>query len=290
MAQQYRFTSKIDGEEVIITANSISEARQQMRMRDAQKTGSRAGTLDPNTLRLQQRSADTRLTGMQEERERAARLAGLGQQFTALNEMEPGTGPGAISTLPIVGGLFRNAPTQQMAQINAEITPTMRQPGSGAVSDFDARMFQMATMNIDKSPAVNAAIARGYQNLAARNAERASAAESWVVDPRNSGTLIGFDDVWRRYSQDVPIFDPRSNPMAPSVNQNAMSFADWMQRTGGGRRSMNPTRSPGRGATPGLTTRVFEPPPMPGRRGPVRTQRQQELDEILSRYPATRVD
>jgi hypothetical protein len=227
MANEYIFTSRLDGERVTITAKTPEEARQQMRMRDAQKQNSPAGGLPPYALRLQQKGAEQRLTDLTAGAANDQRLAGQAQTFMRANELEEGTGPNSIgSMIPFL----RNEPSQRMQSIAAEITPTMRQPGSGATSDFDAKMFQEATLGLDKSPEVNRSIGMGYVARAQRMQDRANAAEAWIADPRNLGTLMGFDAAWSKYANDNPIFDPQSRSLNPQLNPAAMSFADYMAR------------------------------------------------------------
>lgn len=225
MATQFRFTSRVDGQEVIITARTPEEARQQMRLRDARLQGSPAANLDPYALRLQQKGAEQRASELTTNAAAEQRLAGQAQSFMRANEMETGTGPGSIGSMV---PFLRNAPSQQMQAIASELTPSLRQPGSGATSDFDARMFQDATLGLNKSPEVNRIIGMGYVARAKRMQERANAAEAWLADPKNLGTLVGFDAAWSKYSNDVPIFDPTSSATNPRLNSKQINFSDYV--------------------------------------------------------------
>jgi len=164
-----------------------------------------------------------RVTQYQSVADRDAATAQRLQRFRSLNTQEPGTGPGSYGTWAPLG-IGRNSQTQEMMSIASDLTPEQREPGSGATSDFDARMFQQALPGIDKAPEVNEAITQAYQRRSVMTAQRAEEARAWL---ELNGTLNGFDRAWRQYVEANPIFDP-SSADAPQINERWMSIDEWM--------------------------------------------------------------
>lgn len=135
---------------------------------------------------------------------------------------------------PIIGGPIRaiagmtDSEIRTMQSIADRITPTMRQPGSGATSDFDARMFQSATVGVDKPAATNLEIIRGAQAAQRNLVERLAFFESYAT--ANRGSLRGADEAWERYLNANPIFDEKkSKEGAPVLNANRKSWREYFR-------------------------------------------------------------
>lgn len=139
---------------------------------------------------------------------------------------------GGIYGVPGIGGLARSIGgvfDPQVSEMNAiadKITPTMRQPGSGATSDFDARMFQSATVGVGKPKEANAAIIRAAQAAQKLQEEALSFKEAYAT--ANGGSLRGADEQWRRYLEANPIFDPES-PDKPKLNTKRVSYQQFFR-------------------------------------------------------------
>jgi hypothetical protein len=163
------------------------------------------------------KQADKKLTEADEGVSAATAMARDAQRFLQLQGNVTMQGPVA-GRVPA----FSDA-AQEMDAITARITPQMRQPGSGATSDFDAKMFQMATVGRTKNTAANESIANGII-ANARNAEaRAQFMRDYVTV---NGHLDGADREWRRYMNANPIFDPAS-PNTPKLNESRRSYQDF---------------------------------------------------------------
>jgi hypothetical protein len=163
------------------------------------------------------KQADKKLTEAEEGVSAATAMARDAQRFLQLQGNVTMQGPVA-GRVPA----FSDA-AQEMDAITARITPQMRQPGSGATSDFDAKMFQMATVGRTKNPATNEAIATGII-ANARNAEdRAQFMRDYVTV---NGHLDGADREWKRYLNANPIFDPAS-PNTPKINESRRSYQEF---------------------------------------------------------------
>jgi hypothetical protein len=152
-------------------------------------------------------------------------------RFSALNaqtETNP-TNPQAIG----IGSWrpFADENTQQMVQVISQLTPQQRVPGSGATSDFDARMFTDALPGINRSRVANEAIIGAYRARGQLSRERAEFAADWLDQ---EGNLRQFDAEWRRYVEANPIFDRQSTPDNPILNTRRQDFATWYaQRSSG---------------------------------------------------------
>ena len=163
------------------------------------------------------KQADKKLTEADEGVSAATEMARHAQRFLQLQGNVTMQGPVA-GRVPA----FSDA-AEEMDAITARITPQMRQPGSGATSDFDAKMFQTATVGRTKNQATNEAIATGII-ANARNAEaRAQFMRDYVTV---NGHLDGADREWRRYMNANPIFDPAS-PNAPKINESRRSYQEF---------------------------------------------------------------
>jgi hypothetical protein len=152
-------------------------------------------------------------------------------RFSALNaqtDTSP-TNPQAIG----IGSWrpFADDETQQMVQVISQLTPQQRVPGSGATSDFDARMFTDALPGINRSREANEAIIGAYRARGQLSRERAEFAADWLD---REGNLRQFDAEWRRYVEANPIFDRQSTPDNPILNTRRQDFATWYaQRSSG---------------------------------------------------------
>jgi len=123
------------------------------------------------------------------------------KRFAQLNEEAKnnliGTGPIADYVPTFSEGL------QEMDSIASELVPQMRTPGSGSTSDFDARMFQKATVGTSKDYEVNKNIADAYILSKQSQIDKADFLEAYLSA---NGHLRGADAAWKKYTNDNPIF------------------------------------------------------------------------------------
>lgn len=177
------------------------------------------------------------------------------QRFQYLNSQ---TDTGGVTGSPI-GGAIRSlydSNIKEMNSIRDRITPSLRQPGSGATSDFDARMFQGGTVGVDKPREVNdniatATIAAG-QNLIAK----AQFEQTYFDSYQHTS---GMEAAWQKYLNDNPIFDPKAPKGSYQLNQNRL---DWQTYFRNGMKAPEPGRAqaPMSGGEGGSSV----PPPPPG--------------------------
>ena len=117
-----------------------------------------------------------------------------------LLEADTETGPITNLTRPIrsLGKQLGFLNDQQIADLNNQevltaafnfIIPRMRVVGSGATSDFEARLFTSATANMGNTPQANKALVKSMQALVERRAKILEAMETYADQNKD---LIGF--------------------------------------------------------------------------------------------------
>ena len=133
-------------------------------------------------------------------------VAGESDLITRLNIadrlLESGTETGPITnlTMPIrnLGRQLGFLNDEQIRDLNNQqvltaafnyIIPRMRVVGSGATSDFEARLFTSATANMANTPEANKALVKSMQALVERRADILKAMETYAKD---NNSLIGF--------------------------------------------------------------------------------------------------
>lgn len=148
------------------------------------------------------------------------------QRFKTLNEKTP---TGGINALPGAGALRGafDGDFAEMRSISNRIVPKMREPGSGATSDFDAKMFQSATIGPDKPLATNRAIADAMIARAQQSADKLDFDRAYAD---LNGHLRGADRAWKQYVDANPIFDPASERQGRlALNQGRVPYQDYFR-------------------------------------------------------------
>ena len=198
--------------------------------------------------REQAKATEKQLTEMRDQSAEArSSMAPLNRFGQLLDGGQTTGGAYAIPGVPAVAGMF-SPDVREMRSLADQIAPTMRQSGSGATSDFDARMFQSATVGVDKDPTTNRNIIAGRKAVAQLAQEKLAFMEAYATT--NSGTLRGADEHWQRYLNANPIFDPMK-PTKPTINERRRPWADFFR---GGGQAPAPNAPPGAGAI-----RVYNP-------------------------------
>jgi hypothetical protein len=93
----------------------------------------------------------------------------------------------------------------ELEAITARLAPGMREPGSGATSDYDGKQFERATVGVDKKRTTNENIAKGIIARAQQSQDYAEFRNTYL---EQNGTLSGADRYWRQYANSNPIFRP----------------------------------------------------------------------------------
>lgn len=146
-------------------------------------------------------------------------LAQKAQTFKQLNQSNL-TGPGTGLL-----GLRRFDPGYVAMDAAAKfVVPKMREKGSGSTSNFDAQMFEKATIGVDKPKEANDAIADAIIAQADRERQKATYLETYLNTHRH---LAGAEQAWTRYLTANPIFNPQSTTEMPQLNPAAQSWQDY---------------------------------------------------------------
>jgi hypothetical protein len=151
----------------------------------------------------------------------AARAASMAQDMDRFLELQ-GT-DGLTMQGPIAGRVLPlSDAAQEMDSITERITPKMREPGSGPMSDSDVRMFRISTVGRTKDAPVNKAIADGVKANAQIQQDRAQFMRDYLSV---NGHLDGADRQWKRYLEANPIFD--RNSRAPKLNPTRVPYQQF---------------------------------------------------------------
>ena len=116
---------------------------------------------------------------------------------------------GGMYGAPLIGGLISSVSSAtdpviaEMNSITAKLVPTMREPGSGSSSDSDMRMFERATLGLDKPTAANKAIAAGMKTAAQNMIDYGLFKQLWY---QKNGVLLGAAEAWQQYLDNNTIF------------------------------------------------------------------------------------
>ena len=161
-------------------------------------------------------------------------------RFTQLSDQvnAPGdwsTGTGGLAGFPGIRQLQSALDSRfsEMEAITARLVPKLREPGSGATSDFDASMFQRGTVGVEKPGQSNKAISVGMKAAAQNLIDKAGFEEAYFKARK---TLVGSQEAWQEYLEANPIFDP-SSQLEPRLNKGRVN---WKQHFGVSGQSQQP--------------------------------------------------
>ena len=161
--------------------------------------------------------ADKKLNEMDDAASTARNMARDMQRFLQLQKEVSMQGPIAGRVMAL------SSEAQEMDAITDKITPQMRQPGSGATSDFDAKMFRNSTVGRTKNEAANEAIGQAVILQTQNTSDRAQFMRDYLTV---NGHLDGADRQWARYLNANPIFDPKS-PQVPRLNAARVPYQQF---------------------------------------------------------------
>jgi len=163
-------------------------------------------------------------------------------RFIRLNRENPRTGPlwGWTPSL--------NNAAQEMDGISADAARDERQPGEGAVSDFDAKQFKLIVPSTSRTPEVNAKIIEARQAANNMVIQRAQ----YLRDYQTAyGHLHGAESAWKQYANDNPIY---SREKEGELNPNRVDYRTYFSK---GRTAPNPAQPGGAPAATGSGYKVI---------------------------------
>ncbi|CAB4139851.1 hypothetical protein UFOVP353_57 [uncultured Caudovirales phage] len=134
-------------------------------------------------------------------------------------------GTGGLLAVPgaAYAASFVDPQVAEMRKITDRLTPQQRAPGSGATSDFDARMFQNSLFGVNAPKETNQAVIAAMQ---AKSQDELNF-QSFLSDFLDAnGHLNGADAAWQNYVSENPIFDPTS-PNVPKINPARKTYQEF---------------------------------------------------------------
>ena len=154
----------------------------------------------------------------------ARRFAQLSSQVNAKGDWSTGTG--ALAGFPgfrqIQGAL--DSRFSEMEAISAQLIPKLREPGSGATSDFDARMFARGTVGVEKPGPANRALSLGLVAASQNVIDKARFEEAYFKARK---TLVGAQEAWQGYLEENPIFDTSSSDADLKLNKSRVGWKQY---------------------------------------------------------------
>jgi len=142
------------------------------------------------------------LAKMDEASQQAQSLRADANRFRALNERVPTGGIGGMPGIRDVRAML-DPRVGEMKAIVEKMTPSMREAGSGAMSDRDVEMYRASVVGLDKLGPTNSALAKVIDAGARRTGDYAAFKNEWA---RRYNTLVGSDEAWLQYAEDNPLF------------------------------------------------------------------------------------
>lgn len=116
---------------------------------------------------------------------------------------------GGIYGVPVVGAVagWADPEIRRMEALSAEQARSKRQPGEGAVSDFDAKMFERMVPSKGLPTETNEMIIRAQRAAADQALQQRQMAE-WYRS--TYGSMTGFQEAWDNYAVSNPVWDERA--------------------------------------------------------------------------------
>lgn len=178
-----------------------------------------------NLLLANQKAAEKRFAELQESEDSARQQAQQYKRFLDLNDRVETGGKFAIPGAQSIGSAL-DSDVSEMSSITAKIAPTLRAPGSGAVSDFDAKQFLRGTVGLDKPREANRAIATAGLAASQLTIDRGQFERAYFDANK---TLSGADRAWQSYLNANPIFDPSAKEGELRLNSNRKGWRDFFK-------------------------------------------------------------
>jgi hypothetical protein len=149
------------------------------------------------------------------------------KRFLQINEANQGnTGPAAQYAYAL------SNPNTEMTKIANFIAPSLRNPGSGATSNFDAKQFLKSTVSTGNDFAVNRNIGLAYIKAKENQRDYLDFRREYL---EQNGTLEGSARQWKNYLEANSIFKEPKGKGAKDVanvqlNPDRMYYRDWFRQ------------------------------------------------------------
>lgn len=145
-------------------------------------------------------------------------------RFLFLNENNSTGGRYRIPGAKAIGSAI-SEDVSEMSGISDRLTPLMRQGLPGAASDRDVAMFRGGTVGLEKQPEANKNIALGLKAAHQNKLDKANFLANYVTQ---RGYSRNAEAEWRKYLNANPIFDHNAPKGSYALNQNRISYDEWV--------------------------------------------------------------
>lgn len=146
----------------------------------------------------------------------ARRLDNIVGQASAFGERNRRTGTGGVAAMPWAQGVL-SAFSEDMANmrsISNTLTPRMREPGSGSMSDRDVIIFQSSVPNPAMPGNTNRDIRKRFEAAQKRANDYVSFLQEYQAQYGN-GALREARRLWQNYASAERIYDDQGNVRTP---------------------------------------------------------------------------
>lgn len=163
---------------------------------------------------------------LEKKKEALDTLSANAQDVQRLLDLNEKVKDDTVSTGKIRGAAksYFDADFAEIDSIASKLAPKMREPGSGASSDLDVRMFRMANPGVDKPYETNKNIGTAYLQNIKLQQDKVDFMENYLAA---NGHLRGAQAEWRKYVNANPIFDPASKGEDYRLNPNRADWKDY---------------------------------------------------------------
>lgn len=161
---------------------------------------------------------------LEKDADAAQKAIAAAQDATRFLELNRSVSTGGVADKFTIGRGARSFDSEyaELQSITARLAPTMREPGSGATSDYDASQFERATVGVDKPRQTNESIASAVIARAKQAQDYLEFRQTYL---EQNGTLQGADRYWKDYTSKNTIFDP-SKPGTFEINPKRQNWRD----------------------------------------------------------------
>lgn len=159
-------------------------------------------------------NTEERLGAMDDVARQAQSMRVDANRFADLNDKEA-TGGLAGLVAPVLAPF--DPGVAEMRAISERMTPLVRAPGSGAMSDRDVQMYRKSVPNMGNPRETNKALSKVIDAGARRESDFAAFMNEWA---RRNNSLVGAEEAWRAYADANPLFKEQGgntvvNPWTP---------------------------------------------------------------------------
>ncbi|WP_332763906.1 hypothetical protein [Phenylobacterium sp.] len=156
-------------------------------------------------------------------------------RFRDLNRQVPTGELGGLPVVRDVRAMF-DPKVGEMKAIVEKMTPSMREAGSGAMSDRDVQMYRASVVGLDKVGPTNSALSGVIEAGARRTSDYTAFKNEWA---RRHNTLVGSQEAWDDYAEANPLFE------AGETGTKVRKATPWRQYFGLETLSTRPTAPAG---------------------------------------------